>query len=119
MIFSPFKRFLGLLTIVMTAVLLLFLVDTSVFAAIGDISTLAGGGARVGGQATSALINGPRGMGFDSLGNIYISDFRGHRVRKVDILTGIITTVAGTGRPGFDGDGGLAISARVNRPADL
>src|SRR5439155_55448 len=42
-----------------------------------------------------------------------------HRVRRVDRATGIITTVAGTGFGGFDGDGGLAVSASLNSPQGL
>src|SRR5205085_1896668 len=54
----------------------------------------------------------------DADGNLYLSDSAEHVVRKVD-TKGIITTVAGTGKPGFSGDGGLAIQAQLNRPDGL
>jgi hypothetical protein len=50
----------------------------------------------------------------DSLGNLYIADFIGQRIRKVS--DGIITTIAGTGNPNFSGDGGPAASASLNYP---
>jgi sugar lactone lactonase YvrE len=55
----------------------------------------------------------------DALGNLFISDSSNHRVRKVDAGTGIITTVAGNGHPGFSGDGGKAADARLNSPLGL
>jgi sugar lactone lactonase YvrE len=70
------------------------------------------------GPATSAQLNLPRGVAFDSSGNLYIGDTQNHRVRKVD-TSGIITTFAGTGQGGFSGDGGAATSARVGNPVGL
>ena len=52
----------------------------------------------------------------DGRGNLYIADDANHRVRRVDAATGIISTVAGTGRASFGGDGGAATSAAINRP---
>ncbi len=52
------------------------------------------------GPATAAQLNGPRGLAFDSSGNLYISDTGNNRVRKVDPASGIITTVTGDGTPG-------------------
>ena len=69
-----------------------------------------------GGQATSADLNQPQGMALDTSGNIYIADSGNHRVRKVEISTGIITTIAGTGSAGFSGDGGPATSASLDLP---
>ena len=83
------------------------------------ITTIAGGGARDGGLATDALTNSPRKVVFDSAGNLYFADARNSRVRKVDAVSGIITTVAGTGEAGFSGDGGPATLARLNRPVDI
>ena len=60
-------------------------------------------------------------LAFDSQGHVYFSDQEfnegpiGHRVRKID-SDGTITTVAGTGEPGFSGDGGPASEAELNRP---
>jgi hypothetical protein len=65
------------------------------------------------GPATQALLNGPWGLALDAAGNLYIADVYSSCVRKVDAVTGIITTVAGTGKPGFSGDGGKATDAQV------
>jgi len=54
----------------------------------------------------------------DGAGNLFIADRNHHRVRKVD-PKGIITTVAGSDKPGFSGDGGPAVAARLNMPTDL
>ncbi len=50
------------------------------------------------------------------IGNVYIADTTNSRIRKVTVSTGIITTVAGTGVPSYNGDGGQATSARVFYP---
>lgn len=50
-----------------------------------------------GGPATQARLNYPRDVAFDSAGNLFIADYSNHRIRKVDVATGIITTVAGNG----------------------
>ncbi len=71
-----------------------------------------------GGAAALARIGAPEGLAVDSSGNIYISDALDHRVRKVS-PAGIVTTVAGSGRPGFRGDGGPAAAARLNAPYGL
>ena len=89
----------------------------------GTISTVAGtgvtGSTGDGGPATSAKFGNPFGLAVDSLGNLYIAQYYSNRVRRVDAASGIITTVAGNGRPGISGDGGPASSARINRPAGL
>ena len=54
----------------------------------------------------------------DSLGDVYISEFGGHKVRVVDSV-GIIETYAGTGASGSTGDGNAAVSAKLNKPAFL
>ena len=85
----------------------------------GTITTVAGTGAGGfsgdGGAATSAQLNLPTGLAFDSAGNMYIADFSNQRIRKVD-TGGTITAVAGTGAAGFSGDGGPATSAQFNNP---
>ncbi len=90
---------------------------------ISVISTVAGTGIASysgdGGQATSAAINSPCGIDIDSNGNIYFSDFNNHRVRKITISTGIITTYAGTGSSSYSGDNGVASSAALNYPIGL
>ena len=83
----------------------------------GIITTVAGTGVAgfsgENGPATAAQLNTPRGLAMDSSGNLYIGDTNNRRVRKVD-TSGIIATVAGTGVPGFSGDGGPATSAQLN-----
>ncbi|KAJ1407243.1 hypothetical protein B484DRAFT_436529, partial [Ochromonadaceae sp. CCMP2298] len=65
-----------------------------------------------GGLAKYARVQKPRGLWLDSSGNIYIGATNSHRVRMIDAGTGIITTIAGTGDHGNDGDGGDATAAR-------
>lgn len=88
----------------------------------GNISTVAGNGANGayadGGPAIAALLLGPHDLATDPAGNLYISEFQGHRVRKV-APGGIISTIAGIGVAGFAGDGGPATAAQLNQPAGL
>jgi uncharacterized protein (TIGR03437 family) len=83
------------------------------------ITTLAGNGDASstgdGGPATSASLNGPRGVTVDTAGNVYIAEYYGQRVRKV-AANGTISTVAGNGTEGFGGDGGPAINALLDGP---
>ncbi len=87
------------------------------------ISTIAGTGSASfsgdGGVATSAAINAPHGIVIDSSGNVYFSDWNNHRVRKITISAGIITTYAGTGTASFSGDGGVASNAALYWPHGL
>jgi sugar lactone lactonase YvrE len=87
------------------------------------ISTVAGsasaGFCGDGGPATAACLNSPAGLTLDSNGNVFVADRFNHRVRRVDAITGMITTVGGNGTPGFCGDGGPAGSACLNAPSDL
>ena len=88
----------------------------------GIISTIAGNGTMGfggdGGPATAAKLNSPTGLNIDAAGNIYFTDQGNQRVRKIN-TAGIITTVAGTGTPGFSGDGGAATAAQLNAPIDV
>jgi trimeric autotransporter adhesin len=87
----------------------------------GIISTVAGGGTDGlgnAGPATSATLKSPVGLALDSAGNLFIADAADSRIRKVT-ADGIISTTAGNGTSGFDGDGGLAISAALNGPAGV
>ena len=68
--------------------------------------------------AISAAIYYPTDVAIDSHGNIYIVEHKGHRIRKID-TDGIISTYAGTGKPGDDGDRGLATAARLNCPTGI
>jgi NHL repeat len=89
----------------------------------GTIVTVAGTGSPGysgdGGPATQALLNGPWGLALDGAGNLFIADVYNSCVRKVDAVTGIITTVAGTGKPGFSGDGGKATEAQLKILGDV
>jgi len=84
----------------------------------GIISTIAGTGAAGyngdGIAATAAQINGPCGITFDNAGNIYIAEYGGARVCKITIGTGLISTIAGTGSFGYNGDGIAATAAQLN-----
>lgn len=87
----------------------------------GIITTFAGTGSCAysgdGGPATAAGI-ASNDLIQDMTGDIYISDMNNNRIRKVD-GTGTITTVYGTGTPGFSGDGAAASAARINSPGSL
>jgi hypothetical protein len=93
----------------------------------GDIYTVAGGGSGGdGGPATSASLFAPRGVAVDRAGNLAIADAQDARVRLVAVHTGTfygqamtagdIYTVAGTGVPGFSGDGGPAAKSKLSTP---
>lgn len=72
-----------------------------------------------GGPATQARLQSPRSVAVDNQGNIVFTDLSNNRVRRIDRLTGIISTLAGTGVAGSSGDGGLATTATLNGPIDL
>jgi len=78
-----------------------------------------GGYSGDGGPATSAELYRPIGIHVDASGNIYIADYMNNRIRKVDGETSIITTVAGTGTAGYNGDDQPATSAKLNWPEDV
>ena len=87
-----------------------------------SISTFAGTGVPGadgdGGPATLALLLSPRGVAFGPGGVVYVADWGNHRLRVVD-ASGVITTLAGDGRAGSEGDGGPASLARLNEPTGL
>ena len=88
----------------------------------GVITTLVGDGeagySGDGGPAAQARFNEPYSLTVDSNGDIYIVDRLNAVVRKVDAATGIISTVAGTGEPGYGGDGGPGPLAQLREPND-
>lgn len=88
----------------------------------GVISTVAGSGpanagySGDGGPATTAKLNSPQGVAVDAAGNVFIVDSGNHAIRKMDAATGVITTIAGSGSYGYQGDGGPATSAKLYAP---
>lgn len=88
----------------------------------GVITTIAGtgsvGSTGDGGPAVDAELGRIEGIVRDAAGNLYIADTSNHRIRKVD-QAGEITTVAGTGTPGFSGDGGPATEAQLDSPVGV
>jgi streptogramin lyase len=89
----------------------------------GVIHTVAGSGKKGysgdGGPALQATFNLPHEIRFDQAGNFYIADMTNHAVRRVDARTGVITTFAGTGQPGYSGDGGPASAAQLKQPHSI
>jgi sugar lactone lactonase YvrE len=89
----------------------------------GVITTVAGTGdlgySGDGGPATAATLNRPQRLAIDSVGNIYVADTGNSAVRRIDAVTGVITTVAGTGIAGRGGNGGPGKAARVNHPRGI
>jgi DNA-binding beta-propeller fold protein YncE len=89
----------------------------------GTISTVAGSGqkgyAGDGGPAVDASLNEPYEVAFDRAGNMYFAEMQNHVVRRVDARTRVISTVAGTGAPGFGGDGGPAAKAQLRQPHSI
>jgi sugar lactone lactonase YvrE len=92
----------------------------------GVITTIAGSGLPGGaghfwgdgGAALKAALNTPSSVAVDDRGNVYIADSLNHRIRKID-LKGIITTVAGNGERGDEGDTSDALRAQLNTPTDV
>jgi len=87
-------------------------------------SILAGGGALApaqasGGPAAEAALEQPSAVALDAAGNLYIAETGANLVRKVNLTTGVISTVAGTGTAGYSGDNGTATSATLNAPAGI
>lgn len=95
------------------------------------IATIAGNGTKGyagdGAAATDANFSFPTGaqpepggaIATGPDGNLYVADTENNRIRRVDLVTGLIDTVAGNGTAGFGGDGGLAIDAMLNLPRDI
>jgi len=96
----------------------------------GLITTYAGGGTTSAtppkgvsangdnGAATSAVLQAPMSLTIDSSGNLYVVENATSDIRKID-TKGIITTIAGTGTPGFGGDGSTATNAQMNFPTGI
>ena len=89
----------------------------------GTITTVIGTGAAGfsgdGGPGVAAQLNQPRGLALDSSGNLFVADTFNHAVRRLDAVSGVLTTVAGNGSPGSGGDGGPAVRASLRFPAGV
>ena len=91
--------------------------------ATGIITTIAGTGTQGfsgdNGAATAATLDSPQGLALGTADNLYLADTHNQRIRRLNLSTGIITTIAGTGTPGFFGDNGLATAAQLNLPTAI
>jgi sugar lactone lactonase YvrE len=89
----------------------------------GIVTTVAGNGVSGfsgdGGPATSSSLSGPRGVAVDGSGHLFFADESNNRIRRVELSTGIVTTVAGNGVSGFSGDGGPATSSSLSHPSGI
>lgn len=89
----------------------------------GRLTTVAGNGVKAyegdGGPAREASFSAPHEIRFDRDGHLFVVERDAHVVRRVDGGTGIVSTVAGTGEPGFSGDGGPAGSAQLRQPHSI
>lgn len=124
------KRFFGILVIFLVISLTLsqnFSLASQSFAlvpetlGVGEITTLVGSDRAFGdgGPALQASLNAPKAMIFDKAGNLLVADTNNHRVRKINLTTGEITTIAGIGTAGFTGDGEPAARTKLNFPNGL
>jgi hypothetical protein len=88
----------------------------------GIITTVAGTGKNGfsgdGGPAVKAELGAPAAIAIDADGNVYIAEFFNHRIRKIT-TDGTITTIAGTGTPGYNGDGQPAIESQIGEPTGV
>src|SRR5213592_1219302 len=89
----------------------------------GTITTVAGTGKRGysgdGGPALQAELNEPYEVRFDKAGDLFFVEMRNHIVRRVDRRTKFISTVAGSGKEGFSGDGSAATKAELRQPHSI
>ncbi len=124
------KRFFGILVIFLVISLTLsqnFSLASQTFALVpetlnaGEITTLVGSDRAFGdgGPALQASLNAPKAMIFDKAGNLLVADTNNHKVRKINLTTGEITTIAGIGTAGFTGDGEPAARTKLNFPNGL
>ena len=94
-----------------------------IIAATGVISTIAGTGRAGfglnGSIAAKVALNGPTFLALDGAGDVYFADSQNHLVRRVEAVSGILTTVAGNGTQGFSGDGESALAAALDTPTGL
>ena len=91
--------------------------------ATGAITIIAGTGTQGfsgdSGPATAAELDSPQGLALDTANNLYIADTHNHRIRKLNLATGTIITIAGSPTPGFSGDTNQATTAHLNLPTAI
>lgn len=106
--------------ILLGPLIVLALVPSAVAA---EVITLAGNGkpgySGDGGPAVKAGVGGPFGVAVGPGGALYVCEIASHVVRRIDLETGVISTVAGCGRKGYAGDGGPAVKALLNEPYEV
>ncbi|MGB4247196.1 MAG: hypothetical protein WBJ75_05695, partial [Pseudohongiellaceae bacterium] len=89
----------------------------------GIVTIVAGNGQKSytgdGGPALAAGFSAPHEIRFDANGHLYVVERDAHVVRRVEMPSGIVSTVAGTGEPGFSGDGGPATAAQLRQPHSI
>ncbi len=89
----------------------------------GLLMTIAGNGQKAyagdGGTALAAAFSAPHEIRFDKDGHLFVVERDAHVVRRVDAVTGIVSTVAGTGEAGFSGDAGPASRAQLRQPHSI
>ncbi len=71
------------------------------------------------GVGLNATFNYPNGLTFDSMGNVLVANQFNHLIRKIELSSGRVTTIAGNGNPGWNGEEGLARSVSLNNPLDI
>lgn len=91
--------------------------------AVNTIATIAGTGtpgfSGDGGPGVKAEIDNPYGLTIGPDGGLYFCEIGNHRVRRLDLKTQVISTVAGSGQKGYAGDGGQALAAAMNEPYEV
>lgn len=106
--------------VLLVCVLLVCLLS-SVMAA--EVLTVAGVGQNAysgdGGPATAAAVGNPFGVVVGPDRALYVCEVSNHVIRRLDLKTGVLTTVAGSGKKGYSGDGGLATKALLNEPYEI
>ena len=104
--------------------LALFLLTASVnITAAAEVRTIAGTGEKAstgdGGSAIDAAVAEPYGLVVGPDGALYVCEIAGHVIRRIDLESGLISTVVGTRESGNDGDGGPALEARIDQPYEV
>jgi DNA-binding beta-propeller fold protein YncE len=107
----------------MRRLLVLLLSALAAWGASPTIATIAGTGEKGysgdGGPGVKAQVNNPYGLTIGPDGALYICDIDNHVIRRLDMKSGVITTVAGNGVKGYSGDGGPALEASLNQPYEI